>query len=271
MRTFIVDSFTDEPFKGNPAGVCLLDSPLTETSMQAIARELNFSETTFVVPEAESGCYSIRYFSPIMEIPLCGHATLAASKVIFKNENHETIQFTTGHGVELKVFSRGEMVVMEFPVYDLEPRNVPTAVLDALGVDKDQYVNSAFNSETQVVLLEIDSDQVLEGLTPDFGKLVDSIDNLHGLSVTAKSTREEFDFCSRFFWPWSGGDEDPVTGAVHTFLSRYWGERLGKTEMRSLQASKRTGTMNLELLDNGNLLIEADAVILFEGDWVAQV
>ena len=271
MRTFIVDSFTDEPFKGNPAGVCLLESPLEESQMQAIAKELNFSETTFVVPETESGRFSIRYFSPIMEIPLCGHATLAASKVIFKNEGLEKIQFTTGRGVQLNVSSRGEKIVMEFPVYDLEPRNVPAAVLDALGVEQDQYVNSAYNPETQVVLLEIKGDQVLETMAPDFGKLVDSIENLHGLSVTAKSSRDEFDFCSRFFWPWSGGDEDPVTGAVHTFLSKYWGERLGKTQMRSLQASERTGSMNLELLDNGNLLIEADAVILFEGDWVAQV
>lgn len=271
MKTYIVDSFTNEPFKGNPAGVCLPESNLSEAQMQAIAKELNFSETTFVVQDSPIGCFSIRYFSPIMEIPLCGHATLAASKVIFQEQQLDKVQFTTGQGIELNVSSRDEKIVMEFPAYDLEPRDVPAAVFDALRIAPSQFVNSAFNRETQVVLLEIESDDVLEDMKPDFSKLVDSIDDLHGLSVTAKSTREDFDFCSRFFWPWSGGDEDPVTGAVHTFLSKYWGQRLEKTRLRSLQASERTGTMNLELLNNDRLLIEAEAVVLFEGEWVGQL
>lgn len=272
MKTFIVDSFTNMPFKGNPAGVCLLESPLSEPQMHSIAKELNFSETAFVFPREDApNQFSIRYFSPVMEIPLCGHATLASSKVLFEKSKLNDIQFITGHGVELNIVQSDEQIVMEFPVYELEPTEIPNPVFDALGVSPEQAVNSEFNRETQIVLLEIKSTDVLKELKPDFQSLVECYDDIHGLLVTAPDTDGEFDFHSRFFWPWSGGFEDPVTGGTHTFLTKYWGTRLEKTKLRSFQASERTGMMDLELTEDGKLLIKAKAVILLEGDWVGSL
>lgn len=267
MKTYIVDSFTDHAFKGNPAGVCLAEAPVSEALMQSIATELGFSETAFVVPKPNGEHFSIRYFSPIMEIPLCGHATLASSKVLFHQDSKlEKIQFVTGHQVELNITRFGDRIQMEFPVYETEPRHVPQEVLMALGVDKS--LNTCFNRETEIILVEIESTEALAQLRPDFPALVASISGIHGVLVTAAANDGAYDFHSRFFWPWTGGEEDPVTGGTHTFLTKYWSERLSKTKLKSFQSSARTGSMDLELSDDGKLLITADAVILLEGNWV---
>lgn len=267
MKTYIVDSFTDHAFKGNPAGVCLAEAPVSEALMQSIATELGFSETAFVVPSSHSQQFSIRYFSPIMEIPLCGHATLASSKVLFHQAPKlEKIEFVTGHQVELHITRSGNRIQMEFPVYETVPRQVPQEMLTALGVDKS--LNTCFNRETEIILIEIESTEKLAQLRPDFPTLIASISGIHGVLVTAASDDGVYDFHSRFFWPWTGGEEDPVTGGTHTFLTKYWSKRLGKTTMKSFQSSARTGSMDLELSDNGKLLITADAVILLEGSWI---
>lgn len=275
MKTFIVDSFTDKPFAGNPAGVCLTDSELPEPVMQSIAKELNFSETTFVVEQDVSNEYSIRYFSPAMEIPLCGHATLAASKVLFEQSpTLGEIRFFTGQGLELIITKSDERIVMEFPVYGVKPATVPVELLEAVGVS--DIVNCVYNQETDIILIEIDSTDLLGELKPDYPRMVASFEGIHGLLVTARSNsdnhvNDEYDFHSRFFWPWSGGTEDPVTGGTHTFLAKYWSDRLGKTKLRSFQSSQRTGSMDVELLDNDKLLIKANAVILLEGEWVGEL
>ena len=141
-----------------------------------------------------------------MEIPLCGHATLAASKVILERTNSNQIAFQTGHGLELIVRAQGELLEMKFPVYTLSKAEVPEKMLSALGVSK--VIDSGFNHETQILLLEICSSEELGSLSPDFEALVKSHDSLHGVCVTAKA-HDGFDFHSRFFWPWSGGQEDP--------------------------------------------------------------
>ena len=262
MKTFIVDSFTDQAFKGNPAGVCLVSAKLDEELMQAIAKELNLSETAFI-QEQKDGSYSIRYFSPVMEIPLCGHATLAASKILFRDPQTDSISFRTKDGLELNIARTDEDIAMTFPVYGLEPGTVSSEFLSALGLSAVTYVG--FNRETNIIVLEVESTDVLARLAPDFRALLNSIDTIDGVSVTAASKDGLHDFHSRFFWPWSGGDEDPVTGATHTFLAKYWGDKLDKTKMRSFQASARTGEMELELL-NGKLTITGQAVIVFEGE-----
>ena len=262
MKTYIVDSFTEQAFKGNPAGVCLAPSPLNETLMQSIAKELNLSETAFVQELAE-GTFSIRYFSPVMEIPLCGHATLASSKVLFRDSQLDSITFNTCEGLELKVERDGDAIAMVFPVYELESASASPKLLSALGLST--VTNASFNRETKTLVLEVDSTDVLANLAPDFRALLDSNDSIHGVSVTAASNDGVYDFHSRFFWPWSGGEEDPVTGATHTFLAKYWGDKLNKTKMRSFQSSNRAGEMELELVDD-KLLITGRAVIVFEGE-----
>jgi PhzF family phenazine biosynthesis protein len=261
VKTYIVDAFTSEPFKGNQAGVCLLEAPLLEEMMLRIAQEFGFSETAFVVPDGAAGRYRIRYFSPKKEIPLCGHATLGSSKVIFSVAPLEEVRFTTVENIELVVARSGDSMTMEFPVYTLEPAEFPAAMLPALGIAA--VKNAAFNRETNILQLEIESDRELASLAPDFPALLKTHDSIDGVLVTAPGT-DGFDYHYRYFWPWAGTNEDPVTGGVQTFLAGYWAERLGKTKMRAFQSSSRTGTMQVELRD-GKVYLTGDAVIVLEG------
>ena len=135
-------------------------------------------------------------------------------------------------------------------------------MMSALGIET--VLHAGFNKETNVLMLEIESADQLQKLKPDYQQLLDSHDSIHGLSVTARAT-DEFDFYSRFFWPWSGGKEDPVTGGTHTFLANYWARKLGKSKLRSFQASQRTGSMEVEVSDDHKLLIRGQAVTVFEG------
>lgn len=267
MQCFVVDSFTAEAFRGNPAGICLTDRLPPDAFMLAVAAELNLSETAFVCPRpehprAEQGAFVIRYFSPKMEITLCGHATLAAARVLHAETAAEQISFTTGHGVHLPVRVSPEWVEMEFPVYTTTPSSAPPALLEALGLRS--IVNAVYNDETRILLLEIESFRELAGLSPDFAALLRSHKTINGVLVTAPAD-DGFDFHSRYFWPWSGSNEDPVTGGTHTFLAPYWSVRLGKRNMRSFQSSVRSGSMDLELNDHG-LLIRSQALITVRGE-----
>ena len=263
IKSYIVDAFTDQAFKGNPAGVCILDYELEEHLMQLVASELNFSETAFVLQRPD-GKYHIRYFSPKMEIPLCGHATMASSKVLFQNEDLFDLEFVTIEGIELYVKRYEERIAMQFPVYDTAFASVPYDMLDALGID--EVVNTAYNKETNSLIIEMKDAKALESLTPDFQALLKTHDSIHGVSVTAATTNSEYDFYSRYFWPWAGTNEDPVTGGAHTFLSKYWYERLNKPKMKSFQCSPRTGSMDVHLIDEKFVLLIGDAYILFSGE-----
>jgi PhzF family phenazine biosynthesis protein len=265
MKTFIVDSFTRTPFRGNPAGVCLVDSALSDETMQQVAQELGLSETAFVGGPEISGDFSIRFFSPKMEIPLCGHATLASAKVVFATRGVREATFVNSQELRLVVGENAGKIEMEFPVYGTRPCDAPSALLAALGLGA--VKNTAYNDETRILLLEIDDTCELAGLAPDFGALVASHDAINGVLVTAPSGADGYDFHSRYFWPWSGTDEDPVTGGTHTFLAKYWSTRLGKSKLESFQSSRRTGSMSLELMDD-KLLIRGEAVIVFDGRFV---
>lgn len=264
ILTYIVDSFTNEPFKGNPAGVCLLKSALEDKQMLLIANELGLSETAFVQEIAGGHKYSIRYFSPKMEIPLCGHATLAASKVLFERQSERNaLHFVNIQNIDLMVDKQDGAITMEFPVYDTIPADAPFELLNALGIGS--ISNSAYNEETRILLIEIGSAEKLRRLQPDFEALLRSHDSINGVLVTAPSSRSDFDFESRYFWPWSGTNEDPVTGGTHTFLAKYWGMKLNKTRMSSYQCSERTGTMKVELINKDRLTITSMARIILEG------
>lgn len=262
IKTYLVDSFTDQAGSGNPAGVCLNSSELSDEIRQKVAIELALSETAFVEHTVEPNTFGIRYFSPKMEIPLCGHATLAAAKVIFAQSEENEILFITGHGVHLRVKESDGMISMQFPIYSTHAKEAPPTLLHALGLT--EIIDSCWNEETNILLVQIEDAAVLRNLDPDFNLLINSTDKFNGVLVTAKSQDTEFDFYSRYFWPWSGTFEDPVTGGTHTFLAPYWSERLGKLKMRSYQCSDRGGWMNLEILSPGSLLISAKAVLTFE-------
>lgn len=276
MKTFIVDSFTDQAFKGNPAGVCLLDNDISETLMMQIAKELGFSETAFIKPiteplandlainEIADNKYSIRFFTPKMEIALCGHATLASAKVIFEQTELSEVEFINIQQISLPVVADEDKIVMRFPVYETMPCTVADELLTALGLTT--FNHSVYNEETKILLLEVNSSEILANINPDYEALYQSHDGINGVLVTAIA-QDDYDFHSRYFWPWSGTTEDPVTGLTHTFLTKYWSQKLGKTKMKSFQNSERTGFMHVELQDN-ELIIKGNAVLLFKGEFL---
>ncbi|MFM9911890.1 MAG: PhzF family phenazine biosynthesis protein [Chitinophagaceae bacterium] len=263
IKTFIVDAFTNERFKGNQAGVCLLDDDLNESLMLSVAKELGFSETAFVRKIAKEE-YSIRFFSPKMEIPLCGHATLGSSKVLFDLDGHLTnIHFKTIQELDLLITKSGDQIIMQFPIYETVAAIVPEPMIKALGL---QAINHcAYNKETNILLVEIEDCVELRNMKPDFEALIASHKTINGVLITASSNDSRYDFESRYFWPWSGTNEDPVTGGTHTFLAKYWSEKLGKKIMHSFQCSERSGFMEVELVDDKHLLIKSNAQLVLKG------
>ena len=261
LQTFIVDSFTDRPFSGNPAGVQFVDTESTER-MQNVALELGCSETAFIRESETSGEFSIRFFSPKREIPLCGHATLAAARVVMDKLAIADVCFRTLSGLQVRTRSVGSLIEMDFPVYSLEPAKPNGAMLRALGVEETNYWG--FNRELNILVIEIGSAEELVALKPDYRALENSHSSISGVSVTAKGD-ESYDFYSRYFWPWSGTNEDPVTGGTHTFLAGYWGAKTGKSQLRSYQASKRGGWMEVELISDEAMKIRGQACIVLEG------
>ncbi|MEM7298829.1 MAG: PhzF family phenazine biosynthesis isomerase [Bacteroidota bacterium] len=259
---YMINSFTTDLFKGNPAAICLLEETLDEKTMQSIATELGVSETAFL-SKIDVNSFEIRYYSPKMEIPLCGHATLAAASVLFEtNDTLNEVIFHTIERFELKVRTQEGSIIMDLPKYTTTLTNAPRPLLDALGLKS--VLQARYNKETNILLLEVDSAEVLKSLDPDKTELINAYNEVNGVLITSKSSEENFDFVSRYFWPWSGTLEDPVTGATHTFLAPYWGEKLNKTKLRSFQCSKRTGFMTVEIKRNG-VRISGQTALFFEG------
>ena len=263
MKTFFVDSFTDQKFKGNPASVCLAETELSNSTMQSIAAEIGFSETAFI-KKLDSDTYSIRFFTPKKEIPLCGHATLASSKIIFDLTGINAVTFINCENVEFKT-SKGNdgRIAMQFPVYDTEEREVPKLMLDALGITT--TVNTRYSPENKIILIEINNADELARLSPDFAALIKSYSGINGVLITARSNKTDFDFHYRYFWPWAGTNEDPVTGGVQTFLTKYWAGKLNKNKFKAFQPSLRTGMMSIELFPD-KVLIYGEAVTVLEGE-----
>ena len=234
LSIFQVDAFAEKVFQGNPAAVCPLDTWLPDAVLQAIAQENNLSETAFFVKQTNG--YALRWFTPVAEVRLCGHATLASAHVLFHHlqVEEETLRFHTLSG-ELKVQKQGEALVMEFPADTPLPAEDPGFLNAALGLDILDVVKGKDD-----LLVRVASESDLEALQPNF----DWIRKLgcRGLIVTAKS--ESTDFYSRCFFPNLGVEEDPVTGSAHTLLAPYWAGHLGKNAFYARQGGKRTGFLS---------------------------
>jgi PhzF family phenazine biosynthesis protein len=264
IKTFIIDAFTDKPFKGNPAGVCLPEEELDAGIMQSIASEINLSETAFLQPDkADKNAFSIRYFTPTVEIPFCGHATLASAKLALSRLQLPRVEFITGHNLKLGAVAAGESISMKFPLYGTEEMNPSQELSDAFRLKNS--LPAGFTKELEMLVVEVADKDTLIEIKPDFAKAIEAPDNIKELVITAKSSDNEYDFYSRCFCPWIGINEDPVTGASHSVLAKYWGDKLGKTEMSAFQASKRGGFMNLKILSETELEVTSSAQIVFEG------
>ena len=233
-----VDAFTSHLFAGNPAAVCILNSWLSAETMQSIAAENNLSETAFIV-HRDSG-YDLRWFTPMVEVDLCGHATLAAGYVVlhYLEPERDSVSFETLSGT-LTVGRDGDLLSMDFPSRAPKPITIPALLSDALGKAPAEVHLS------RDLLALYDDEASIQALTPDFEKLA-AIEEGMGIIVTAKG--DEVDFVSRFFAPKAGVSEDPVTGSAHCTLVPFWSERLGRSELSARQVSERGGGLQCELL-----------------------
>ncbi|WP_249900750.1 PhzF family phenazine biosynthesis protein [Paenibacillus sp. PK3_47] len=240
---FIVDAFTDRAFSGNPAAVCLLNGPADEEFMARTAAEMNLSETAFLWPEADG--YRLRWFTPAVEVNLCGHATLASAHVLWETGRLEPAaeaKFYTRSGLLRAGKSEG-LISLYFPPYGLTASAPVTGLAAALGIREEQVLETVLYADNVLVLLE--DEAVLKGLNPDFQQLAKLPPR--AVAVTAEAAEEGADFVSRFFAPGVGVNEDPVTGSMHTALAPYWSARLNKTQMTAFQASRRGGFLRLEV------------------------
>jgi PhzF family phenazine biosynthesis protein len=244
---FLVDAFTDQPFAGNPAAVCLLPEWRDERWLQAVAAEMNLSETAFLVPRGD--IVELRWFTPKVEVDLCGHATLASAHALWRHGNAQQpadIRFSTRSGI-LRAVRRGDDIELDFPLKPETPAEPPPGLVQALGI-KPLYVGkNQFD-----YLVEVESESVLRALTPDFVRLAQ--DPARGIIVTSRSADPRFDFVSRFFAPASGVDEDPVTGSANCCLGDFWRKRLGKSEFMAYQASARGGVVMVRVTSDRTLL-----------------
>jgi PhzF family phenazine biosynthesis protein len=236
----VVDAFTDQPFRGNPAAVSVLPGPREDAWMQAVAREMNLSETAFLFAEGDG--WRLRWFTPAVEVDLCGHATLASAHVLWQEGRAaptEPIRFHTRSGL-LAAARRDDSIELDFPAKPARPAPAPAGLLEALGATARYVGLTDFD-----YLIEAESAAIVRGLQPDFPRLRAA--GARGIIVTARSDDPAFDFVSRFFAPCAGIDEDPVTGSAHCSLGPYWAERLGRTTLAGYQASARGGTVRVEV------------------------
>jgi PhzF family phenazine biosynthesis protein len=255
-----VDAFTNRPFAGNPAAVCLLPAPRKAEWMQRVAREMNLPETAFLCRERDA--FRLRWFTPAVEVDLCGHATLASAHVLWQEghlQPNETARFQTRSGL-LTAECRGDWIELDFPATPAEPCPAPDELVTALGTPLQFVGRNRFD-----YLALVESEERLRRLRPDFALLAKLA--VRGFIVTARSAVPEFDFVSRFFAPASGVPEDPVTGSSHCCLGPFWGERLGKRELRAYQASERGGVIGIGLAGE-RVKLRGQAVTVLRGELV---
>ena len=257
MRIFTVDAFTDKPFGGNPAGVCICDRGISEELYPLIAREINYSETAFVIKIKD--VYHIRWFTPRTEVNLCGHATLATAQVLYEYrycDPAKNIDFESKSG-RLTAKRAGDKIELNLP-----QRTVTASTSNEI-IDKAFNINPIFvGKDDNRYLIEIDSCEDLLSIKPDFQILKSS--DLGRFIITARSNDPKYDFISRYFAPGVGVLEDPVTGTAHCYLAPYWGEKLAKTIMTGFQASERSGVIECELTNDGRVLMRAKAIVMHE-------
>ena len=243
----LIDAFTDQPFGGNPAAVCLLDQPADESWMKLVAREMNLSETAFLHPI--EGGFSLRWLTPAVEVKLCGHATLASAFVLWETgvlKPEEEACFFTLSGW-LRCWREGDGIAMDFPAKQCEPAPVPDGLSEALGCEVPTCGLNGMD-----YLVEVADETTLRGLKPNFTAL--GALPVRGVIVTCRSDGKPYDFLSRFFAPAAGVNEDPVTGSAHCALGLFWQAKLGKSDFTAYQASERGGIVNLGVRDDRVIL-----------------
>lgn len=260
VRIVQVDAFASRPFSGNPAAVCILSAPRDDRWMQDVAREMNLAETAFLHPE--NGGYRLRWFTPSVEVALCGHATLASAHVLWEDSHlplERQARFYTQSGL-LTADRAGDWIELDFPATPPTPAPAPAGLSTALGATPRSVGRSKFD-----YLVELDSETAVRGLVPDLTALARV--EARGVIVTSRATTPGYDFVSRFFAPQSGVPEDPVTGSAHCALAPFWSERLHETAMTAYQASPRGGVVRVRLAGD-RVILGGQAVTVLRGELV---
>jgi PhzF family phenazine biosynthesis protein len=257
-----IDAFSSQPFRGNPAGVCLLETSKPDQWMQAVASEMNLSETAFLLPEQDG--YRLRWFTPAVEVDLCGHATLASAHVLFEIEklaSQAEAHFYSRSGL-LTARRKDGWIELNFPSKPAETCELPAGLLEALNLPHfTTVVRNQFD-----YLVEVEHEDDVNTMHPDFGAL--KAVQTRGVIVTARSKGTEYDFVSRFFAPAVGVNEDPVTGSAHCCLAPYWAQKLGKTSFTAYQSSARGGMLRVKL-EGERVVLSGQAVTVFRADLLA--
>ena len=271
IKIYQVDAFTSEAFKGNPAAVCILENDISDELMKNIAQEMNLSETAFVKPLKNSNIgkgnlFSLRWFTPEVEVDLCGHATIATSKVLFDEFNikEQYIKYETKSGL-LTAKKKDEKISLDFPIDKALDFNLTQDILDAMGIRS--YSKAIIGEKTRKLVIEVKDKENIINLKPNF-EILKSLkfkSDVKGIGVTCRGN-EKYDFISRYFNPWAGINEDSVTGSVHTLLANYWSNKLNKMDMNAYQASNRSGEISLKLLENDRVRLSGEAVIVLRGE-----
>ncbi|MGY5238720.1 PhzF family phenazine biosynthesis protein [Clostridium tertium] len=271
IKIYQVDAFTSEAFKGNPAAVCILENDISDELMKNIAQEMNLSETAFVKPLknlniGKGNLFSLRWFTPEVELDLCGHATIATSKVLFDEFNikEQYIKYETKSGL-LTAKKKDEKISLDFPIDKALDFNLTQDILDAMGIRS--YSKAIIGEKTRKLVIEVKDKENIINLKPNF-EILKSLkfkSDVKGIGVTCRGN-EKYDFISRYFNPWDGINEDPVTGSVHTLLANYWSNKLNKMDMNAYQASNRSGEISLKLLENDRVKLSGEAVIVLRGE-----
>ena len=256
-----VDAFTSKPFAGNPAAVCVLPEARDAAWMQHVAREMNLAETAFLRRRDDG--FELRWFTPAIEVDLCGHATLASAHVLWETGRlpaTDTARFHTRSGL-LTAERRGDWIELDFPVTPEEPAEAPPGLVEGLGIAPKYIGKSRFD-----YLVELDSEEAVRNLKPDFGRLKGI--SARGIIATSRSASPDCDFVSRFFAPAAGIDEDPVTGSAHCCLAPFWSRRLGKDRFIAHQVSERGGVLRVELAGD-RVRLGGQAVTVLRGELLA--
>jgi PhzF family phenazine biosynthesis protein len=264
MRIFQVDAFAERPFTGNPAGVCLLEAARPDSWMQSVAAEMNLSETAFVLPLAQG--FSLRWFTPVCEVPLCGHATLATAHILWEQgvlASGTTAEFHTQSGL-LRVVRSGGLIEMDFPARSVQAVRPPPGMLEALAGGGALPQPLYCGCDDKLALLELACEDEVRRLTPDFDRLARA--GSGEAVVTARG--RDVDFVSRFFAPAVGIDEDPVTGSAHCYLAPYWASKLSRERLVGWQASARGGRVTCRLAGD-RVMLGGQAVTVLEARLLA--
>lgn len=258
LRIFQVDAFTDKPFAGNPAAVCVLPEPRDARWMQDVAQEMNLSETAFL--HRQTDAYNLRWFTPTVEVDLCGHATLASAHVLWEAgylKRDEPARFSTRSGL-LTAERKGDWIELDFPAEREEQVTAPANLGRALGVTPKYVGKNRFD-----YLVEVDSEETVRSLKPDLALLGEI--PARGFMVTSRASTQGFDFVSRFFAPRAGINEDPVTGSAHCCLGPFWSTRLKMNECVAHQVSARGGVVRVRLSGN-RVYLGGQAVTVLRGE-----